>query len=47
MVSGIICIISVAFITLKLNKRVPLNFGVNLCFYFVAIVSRALFALIF
>lgn len=40
-IAAVIGILEVTFIIIKLNKRIPLNFAVNLCFYTVAFISRA------
>jgi hypothetical protein len=44
--SGIICLIPVTFIGIKINKRIPLSFLINIIFYMLAIFSRALNELI-
>ena len=46
-ISGVICILSVTAIVIKIKTRMPLNFAVNLCLYTLAIMSRAINALVF
>jgi predicted membrane protein len=40
-------LIAIAFIVIKLQKRLPLNFAVNLCFYAVAMIFRMANVIVF
>jgi hypothetical protein len=46
-VTGGLCIIPFTFIIIKVNKRIPLSFFINILLQTMAIISRALNELIF
>jgi fucose 4-O-acetylase-like acetyltransferase len=40
--SAAMCFLTVSFLLIKVNKRIPGSFALNICLYTVAILSRAI-----